>query len=157
MLEDVVQGYTMDKIWIVWAVLAGIFFVGEIFTAGFFLLWFAIGAAVAAVLAGVGLSMPWHVGGFAVVSAVLFAFSRRFAERVTSAQPPGIGADRFVGEYGVVLEDIDETQNSGCVRVGQDEWRAQSDTGHVIAKGTRVQVVRMNGTRVVVKAVEQGE
>ena len=33
--------------WLVWLVIAGVLFVGEILTAGFLLLWFAIAAVVA--------------------------------------------------------------------------------------------------------------
>lgn len=33
--------------WLVWLVIAGVLFVGEILTAGFLLLWFAIAAIVA--------------------------------------------------------------------------------------------------------------
>ncbi len=35
--------------WWVWMVLAAVFLIAEIFTAGFFLLWFSIGSAVAGV------------------------------------------------------------------------------------------------------------
>jgi len=146
-----------ENIWIAWLVLAAVFFIGEIFTAGFFLLWFAIGAAVAALLAALGLGGVWQVGIFAVVSAVLFAYSRRFAERISSKQPPGIGADRFLGKKGVVLEEIDNIKNTGRVRIGQDEWRADSDSGDVIPVDKPVEVVRLDGTHLVVKVLEQGE
>ena len=42
------------KIWWIWFGLAVIFIIGEIFTAGFFILWFGIGAAVAGLLAILG-------------------------------------------------------------------------------------------------------
>lgn len=42
------------KIWYIWMIIASLFVVGEIFTAGFFLLWFGIGAAVAGVLGSIG-------------------------------------------------------------------------------------------------------
>ena len=94
------------KIWWIWMIIAAIFVVGEIFTAGFFLLWFGVGAVVAGVLALLGLSFGWQLASFAVVSLVLFVMSRRFAERFSKKQPPGIGADRFIGKQGIVLEDI---------------------------------------------------
>ena len=40
-----------DNMWWIWFALAAVFLIGEIFTAGFFLLWFCIGAAAAAILA----------------------------------------------------------------------------------------------------------
>jgi len=145
------------KIWWIWFVIAAVFVVAEMFTAGFFLLWFGIGAACAAILALIGLGMGWQWGGFIVVSVVLFVVSRRFAERFTKKQPPGIGADRFIGVTGVVLEEIDNMKNTGRVRVEKDEWRADSSTGEAIPKGTIVRVSRVNGTHLVVEAQKEGE
>ncbi len=94
------------NIWWIWMVIAALFVIGEISTAGFFLLWFGIGAAVAGILALLGLGAGWQWGAFIVVSRVLFGVSRRFAERFTKKQPPGIGADRFVGKKAMALEKI---------------------------------------------------
>jgi membrane protein implicated in regulation of membrane protease activity len=143
-------------IWIIWFVFAAIFIVGEILTAGFFLLWFCIGAAVAGIFAILGFNAGWQWGAFIVVSGILFAISRRFAERFTKKQPPGIGADRFIGEVGVVLEEIDNIKNTGRVRIEKEEWRADSDSGKIIKEGEKVKVVRMDGTHVVVKIIEEG-
>ena len=48
----------------VWAGLALIFFIAEIFTAGFFLICFGIGAAVAALLALLGVDAIWQLAAF---------------------------------------------------------------------------------------------
>jgi len=145
------------KVWWIWMIIAAIFVIGEIFTAGFFLLWFGIGAAIAGVLALLDLGAVWQWIAFVVISGVLFAVSRRFAERFSKKQPPGIGADRFIGKKGVVLEEIDNIKNTGRVRIGKEEWRADSDTGEVIPVGKRVEVVRLDGTHLVVKTLEEGE
>ena len=103
--------------WLIWMAVAAAFIIGEIFTLGFFLLWFGIGAAVAGILAIFGLGGSWQWGAFAVVSGVLFVLSRRFAERFSKKQPPGIGADRFIDKKGVVLEEVDNIKNSGRIRM----------------------------------------
>ncbi|MCJ7581994.1 MAG: NfeD family protein [Candidatus Aminicenantes bacterium] len=139
------------KIWYIWMIIAALFVVGEIFTAGFFLLWFGIGAAVAGVLALLGLGFGWQLAAFVLVSGVLFVVSRRFAEKFTKKQPPGIGADRVIGKEGMVLEEIDNANNKGRVRLKKEEWRADSDTGEIIPLGNQVEVIRMDGTRLVVK------
>lgn len=139
------------ELWWVWMVVAAVFAVGEIFTAGFFLLWFAIGAAVAGILTLLGFGMGWQLATFAIVSGALFVASRRFAERWTQKQPSGVGADRFIGKTGVVLAQIDNLKATGRIRVERDEWRAESETGEVITPGTVVTVVRVEGTRMVVR------
>jgi membrane protein implicated in regulation of membrane protease activity len=148
----------IDK-WLLWMILAAILVVGEVFTAGFFLLWFGVGAAVAGVLALVGLGAAWQWGSFVVVSGVLFAVSRRFADRFSRAQPPGIGADRFIGRTGIVLEDVNNVSNTGRIRVDKEEWRAESATGLPILAGTRVKVERLDGAHMVVRTLdaEEGE
>jgi membrane protein implicated in regulation of membrane protease activity len=145
--------------WLLWLILAAVLAVGEVFTAGFFLLWFGIGAAVAGVLALVGLGAPWQWGSFVIVSGVLFAVSRRFADRFSRPQPPGIGADRFVGRIGMVVEDVDNLNNRGRARIDREEWRAESATGETLVAGTSVKVVRVDGTHVVVTPIggEEGE
>ena len=66
------------KAWMIWMIFAAVFIVGEMFTAGFFLLWFGIGAGVAGILALLKLGAAWQWGAFIVVSGVLFAVSRKF-------------------------------------------------------------------------------
>ena len=141
------------QIWWLWFGLAAVFIIGEVFTEGFFLLWFGVGAALSGVLAmfGVGAAVQWAV--FVVASGVLLAVSRRFADRFTHKQPPGIGADRLIGRRGVVLAKIDNVENAGKVRIDKEEWRAESDDDSVIESGTRVEVVRLDGTHAVVRAM----
>jgi len=135
--------------------LAAILLIGEIFTTGFFLLWFSIGAASAGILALLGVGRPAQIIVFVLVSGILFVFGRRFAERVTEKQPPGIGADRFIGIEGTVLEKIDNAANSGKVRLGQDVWRASSVNGELIEPDSRIRVVRVDGTRAVVEPIKE--
>ena len=142
----------------IWLVAATTFAIGEMATAGsFFLLPFAIGAGAAAVLAflDVGLGVEW--GAFVGVSVGIFLAMRPLARRLDRDEPThGIGALRLVGEHGVVLEDIPgDGHDLGLVRVHREEWRAESAGNERIPEGTRVRVVEVRGTRVIVNPVEQ--
>jgi membrane protein implicated in regulation of membrane protease activity len=141
--------------WLIWLIIAGILAVGEILTEGFFLAWFAIGAALASIAAFIGLSSALQWGIFIVTSAVLLLFSRPFAERFTGRQPSGVGADRYTGKVGVVLEDIDNLKNVGRVRIDKEEWRADSGTGNIIPEGSRVKVTGLDGTHLVVVPLDE--
>ena len=143
------------EIWWLWFGLAAVFIIGEIFTEGFFLLWFGIGAALSGVLAMFGVNAAVQWAAFVVVSGVLLAVSRRFADRFTHKQPPGVGADRLIGRRGVVLAKIDNMENAGKVRIDKEEWRAESDDDSVIEPGTRVEVMRLDGTHAVVRPMEE--
>lgn len=143
--------------WWMWMILAAVFVIGEMLTAGFFLLWFGIGAAVAGLLDLLGLGAGWQLVTFIVVSLGLFAVSRRFAERFTHKQPPGIGANRLIGKKGVVVQQIDDVKASGRVTIDGEEWRARSEAGDSIPPDTAVEVVALDGTRVVVSLPKEEE
>jgi membrane protein implicated in regulation of membrane protease activity len=145
------------KIWWIWMAIAAFFIIAEIFTMGFALLWFGIGAAAAGILALLGLGVGWQLASFIAVSGILFAVSRSFAERFTKKQPPGVGADRFIHKNGVVTEEIDNLKNTGRVRIGKEEWRADSDANEVIPEGKTVEVTRVDGTHLVVRLFKEGE
>ncbi len=138
----------------VWTFAALGFGVGEIFTAAFFLLPFSIGAVAAAILAwlGVGVAAQWLV--FFGVSLVAFAYLRRFIAEQDRAPQPSVGANRWVGLGGMVLQDIDPDQAVGMVRVESEEWRATTDDGSTIPAGTHIRVVAMRGARMVVESTD---
>lgn len=143
------------ELWWVWIIMGVVFIILEIFTAGFFILWFGIGAIVAGIEAYFNVNIVIQCLSFVVVSSVLLAATRKLAERFSGKQPPGVGADRLIGEKGVVLEEIDNIKNTGRVRVEEDEWRAESITGEVILKSKIIEVVKLEGTRLVVKNTKE--
>ncbi|MFZ0014547.1 MAG: NfeD family protein [Acidimicrobiia bacterium] len=136
-------------LWTVFAIVLGI---GEIFTAGFFLLPFAIGGAAAAILAWVGANLvaQWLV--FFGVSIISLVYLRRFIGRQDEGEQPRVGANRWVGSEGVVLQGIDPHTGAGMVRILNEEWRATA-LGPIPA-GTRIVVTDVHGTRLMVEQLE---
>jgi membrane protein implicated in regulation of membrane protease activity len=65
---------------------------------------------------------------------------------------PG-GIDRVIGKRAVVLEEINPLVASGRVRIEREEWRADTIDGAIIPKDALVEVVRVSGTRVIVKEI----
>lgn len=144
----------MDTIRWVWTLMAVFFFIAEIFTAGFVLACFGVGAAVAAVLAWLGLGPIVQLGAFVGVSIAAIFLSRPFADRVAPAHHPGVGADRAIGSRAHVVERIDPASGRGRVRVDSEEWRADSASGEAIAVDAVVTVVGVAGTRLLVRVDE---
>ena len=145
----------MEMVRWVWIGMALFFLLAEVFTAGFVLACFGIGALAAAIPAFLGLGLVWQLLVFIIVSTVAVLFSRRFADRVTGDQPQGLGIDRVLGKRALVIEDIDPHSPSGRVRVDVEEWRADSESGSAISKGTIVEVLAVDGTRLRVRPVAQ--
>jgi membrane protein implicated in regulation of membrane protease activity len=141
----------------VWIIATAVFAIGELTSPGsFFMLPFAIGALVATVLAflEVDVVIEWLV--FVGVSLAVLVALRPLAHRLNrSVDDTGIGARRLLGQAAVVLRDIPAGGDVGLVRVDREEWRAQSTDGSAIPTGTAVRVADVQGTRVIVAAVDQ--
>jgi membrane protein implicated in regulation of membrane protease activity len=128
-----------------WVGLAAVLIVGEMFTAGFFLLPFGLAAIAAAGLNYVGLAIGWQWAAFLAVSAVLMLSLRRFADRVTHEPPEKVGVDRLIGKVGTVIEPVEPGDGGGRVRIEREEWRADSASDETIPQGARVIVERVVG------------
>ena len=138
----------------IWLATAATFIIGEIATAAFFLLPFGVGAAAATAVAFAGANATWQWLAFVLVSVAAFAGVRPLARRMKrGGNPGGVGADRLVGETGVVVTDLSpDPEHLGTVRIGREEWHAETpDRGHLPA-GTSGEVVRIEGTRAVVRS-----
>lgn len=142
-----------NEIWRwLWTGFAVVMAIGEMFTAGFFLLPFAIGAGAAAVLAWIGVAVlaQWLV--FFGVSLTSLAYLQRFIRHQDEAEQPAVGANRWRGATGIVVREVDPI-DGGMVRVEGEEWRAATE-GTTIPEGTKVRVVEVRGTRLVVTPLE---
>jgi membrane protein implicated in regulation of membrane protease activity len=153
-LEEPMDGV---EIWFwVWVLLAAFLMIAEIFTAGFFLLPFGIGALAAALLEFLGVSVGWQWVAFIGVSALMLVVLRRYADRLTHEPPIRTGADRLVGKSGIVIQELVRDKPGGMVRIEREEWRADAP-GHLpLPVGTRVVVERIDGTYLIVRPEEDG-
>lgn len=138
----------------VWTGLALLMGLGEIVTAGFFLLPFAIGAGLAAVAAWVGAAdiVQWLL--FFVGTGISMLYIRRYMRTQDEDGGLVVGPGRYVGMEALVLETIDTGANTGRIRVEAEEWRATTE-GAPIDEGERVKVVALRGTRLVVSEVDR--
>jgi membrane protein implicated in regulation of membrane protease activity len=141
----------------IWMAATATFAIGEIVVAGsFFLAPFAIGAAVATVLALAGAPLLAQWAAFVVVSGAAFAAFRPIARRLDTTTPnQSVGATRLPSRPAVVVEPI-PAHGIGLVRVDREEWRAEAEEGQAVAEGTQVTVVEVRGTRLIVAPERPG-
>ena len=148
-----------NYVWIFWTILGAILIVAEIFTTGFVLLWFGIGALAAALanLAGVT-SVPLQFLIFAGVSIGLTAASRTIFVNYFSREKSGgdlkTGADALPGQIGTVVSSSRGALNEGAVKVFGSTWTAYPAAGEEpLEAGDRVQVERVQGASIYVRRV----
>lgn len=138
----------------IWVGAAVILAVGELLTVGFFLLPFAVGAAAAAVLAFMGVSVPLQLVTFVVISVIFLAVLQRFARREQDSEDTAqAGATRYVGRSALVLQPVRRYDTSGMVKMGTEEWRATVDSDIEIPAGAKVRITEVSGTRFVVEPI----
>lgn len=135
----------------VWLVSAVVLSVAEMFTAGFFMLPFGIGAAIAAVLAYFEVALVWQWVAFVGLSSLLLFTLRRFSDRMTHEAPMKVAGDRLIGRIGVTTEDIDPSSGTGRVRVDREEWRADASGDISIPMGSSISVIAVEGAHLVVE------
>ena len=141
------------EVYQIWLIAAIVLVILEVATAGFGVICFAIGAGFAALAAGLGASVTWQIVIFAIISLLTFIFLRPVVMRFLDKRSKDVktNADALVGRKGIVSERIDATQHTGRVAIDGDDWKAVSDDGSVIEKGTEVEIVKLDSIIVTVK------
>ncbi len=151
----------MSQAWVIWLIIAAIFIAAEVFTPGFFLLWFGVGAAVAAIMAllGVG-SFAVQMLVFLIVSVALVIASRtifeRFLNRPADTNQLRSGIETIIGQIGTVVESSRGALNEGAVRVYGSVWTAFPAEGEwPLHEGDSVAVERIEGNAIYVRRTAQ--
>ena len=141
--------------WLWWVGAALAFGIVEMTTLDLIFLMLALGALVAAVVAGAGLPLLWQFLVFAL-SAGLFVFALRpVALKYLKLEGKGarLGIEGHIGQTATVLTDV--TDRSGLVKLRGEDWTARAELeGATYAPGELVTVVRIDGATAVVIAAQ---
>ena len=142
---------------ILWFILGVALIVAEVFTLGFFLLWFGIGAIAAALAAVLGFGPTIQIAAFIIVSIGLTAMSRTlFSQYFATGGGDNrkMGIDSLPGQIGTVTAASKGSLNEGAVRVFGSIWTAfPIDTDTVLIDGEKVEVVEVKGSSIYVRHV----
>src|SRR6267142_696053 len=151
-----------NYLWIFWTILGAILIVAEVFSSGFVLLWFGIGALAAALAGLVGIdSLALQFLIFAGVSVGLTAASRTIFLNYFSREKTGdslrSGVDALPGKIGTVVSSSKGALNEGAVKVFGSTWTAYAAAGEdPLEAGERVCVESVDGASIYVRRVGAG-
>jgi membrane protein implicated in regulation of membrane protease activity len=153
----------MDNyLWILWCILGAILIVAEVFTSGFVLLWFGIGALAAAFAGIVGInSLALQFVIFALVSIGLTLASRTIFVNYFSRERTGeslrTGVDSLPGKIGTVVSSSRGALQEGAVKVFGSTWTAYPADGESpLEAGERVRVESVEGASIYVRRIDEG-
>ena len=137
--------------WLIWAIVAVLFAVGEIFTPGLFFLGpVALAAVASAIVAAVGGDPVVQLVVFIACSAASVGLLRPIARRhLRMPSQLRTGTAALEGSDAIVLQRVDDT--GGRVRIGGEEWSARAYTeGQAFEPGARVEVAKIEGATALV-------
>ena len=124
----------------------------EIATVQLVSIWFCLGAVAATMAALWGCSSQLLV--FFLVSAVALAATRPLVGKVLHFRRVPTNADSIIGMSGPVLEEINNTTQTGRVRVNGLDWSARSCDGQPIQVGATIVVESIQGVKLMVRLQE---
>lgn len=133
---------------IVWIGIGLVLAVLEMVVPGLVIIWFAIGAFLAGIIALFVHNPYIHYGTFLFFSGVGIFGAQWIGRKLTKPEPEPVGALRYYGAEGVVVQEI-IPPNYGRVKVNGEEWLAEAETR--IPAGSKVRVIKVDGTKLVVE------
>jgi len=149
-------GISME-VWSFWLTLGMILLIAEVVTPGFVLACFSVGCVAAAAVAYFDLAWTWQIGAFGAASALAFVVVRPFMTRhfLKPADAVPTNTDWLIGQTATVTVAFDPNTGEGRVKVRGEDWRGVAEDGRPLARGTKVVVKRVDGTRLFVEAAPE--
>ena len=130
----------------------------EIATMGLTTIWFAGGALIAAIASGLGAGVLVQWILFLVISLVLLIFTRPLAVRYMNKGVPKTNVNSLIGERAVVIQKINNLEQTGQVRINDIEWMARTSSDEVtIPEHAIVTIEDVQGVKLIVKEEKEGK
>lgn len=137
--------------YIVWLVAFFVFSVLEGITTQLVSIWFVIGSVAAFVSSLCNVPIYLQVIIFIAVSLVALVVTRPLVKKKLEVKIEPTNADRCIGGTATVVEDIDNINGKGQVKVDGKIWSARSENNEIIQKDTLVTVKKIDGVKLIVE------
>lgn len=138
--------------WPFWLIIAGLCLVIEIYTVGFFIFWFGIGALVALLVSFITNNLFIQVVVFLVTSLLLVILTKPLMKKfIKNEKTVPTNFFSLSGKQGIVTKKIDNLNSTGQVKVNGELWSAISDED--IEKDTKVKVLSIDGVKLKVEKI----
>ena len=145
--------YLLSNFGFVWLGIMIIFLFFEAATTALLTTWFAIGALAAAITSFFTDNILIQTAVFLVVSVATLVCLRPLLRHLKKNTVP-TNADTVIGKTALVTGEINNIMNSGELYVDGKVWSARSETDEVIPVDTAVEIVRIEGVKLIVKRAQ---
>ncbi len=139
-----------------WLFVLAVLVVVEIITTGLTTVWCAVGAACAYCVRLLGGPLWLQTIVFVLVSVLLIVFLRPIALNHFNINREKTNINSLEGKKGKVTQLINNIEQTGKITIGDIEWSARTEDDDVIIDvGKIVEIVRIEGVKVIVKQTEK--
>jgi len=138
---------------VIWMIIAIGFGLAEGLTLGLTFIWFAGGALLAMIASFLGLPIFVQVIAFIVGSALMLIYTRPVAKKVLKIGATKTNVDSLIGKEGIVIKEL-KPFTLGQVKVKGQIWSAKAFNDEAIAENERVEVVSIEGVKLIVKPMD---
>lgn len=118
-------------------------------------IWFVVGATVSFIMSLFGMSVISQVVVFAVVSLFLVAVTKPLVKKFISQKRTETNSDQYINKDGIVIEEINNLNGTGQVKISGITWTARALNNDVIPKDRLVKVEKIEGVKLIV--TQKGE
>ncbi len=141
--------------WQIWLIIAGVCLIAEIFTIGFLIFWFAIGALIAMVSSFFISNIVIQTAIFIISSTILIFATKPFVNKIINKEDNiKTNVYSIIGKTGIVIEDIDPVHSKGQIKVAGEVWSADSNSNIIIPKDSEVEILEIKGVKVIVSPIK---
>lgn len=134
----------------VWIVLLVLCLAAEAMTADLLFVWFFPASLVAMILAFCQIPWYWQVLAFLLVGLTLLFATRPACKKWLNGKKSKTGIDTLIGATALVTEEICNIKETGEVKINGLRWSARTKDGEIIAPGTEVKVLDIQGVKLIV-------
>lgn len=140
-------------LWIIWLIAAVLFFIGEVMTEGFCLLWFSIGALVALFFTLFTDNLIVLFAIFLSVAIILLLATRKLTENfLNSRKKVESNVNALIGKKAKIIEEIDQIEGFGKVKVNGEVWKAITEDSSVTFNvGETVIIKAIDGVKLIIE------
>lgn len=135
---------------LIWLIVAIVFGIMELMTPSLTLIWFSIGAIILIFLSSFIESIILQVAVFSVVSISMLTLATKKIVKKDENYKYHTNLQGVIAKGGIVKEDI-LPNKPGIVIVGREEWTAISFDDEPIKKGDKVEIIKIEGVKLIVK------
>jgi len=137
---------------IIWTVVLVLSVVLEALTTSLIAIWFVPGAILALVFAALNFPLWTQLLAF-FISGLGILLRVAFREKLFKNNVVATNVDSLIGKNGVVTEAIDNIKGVGAVKINGAVWSARIENGNNAELGAVVEVVSIEGVKLICKIV----